>query len=67
MGRLIYSAIASLEGYIADADGKFDSAEPDAEVHAFVNELSGRRHRLVRAAHVRGAPGLGDVDVWRPD
>ena len=39
MGRLIYSAIASLDGYVADADGKFDWAEPDAEVHAFVNEL----------------------------
>jgi dihydrofolate reductase len=39
MGRLIYTALASVDGYIADADGKFDWAEPDAEVHAFVNEL----------------------------
>lgn len=36
---LIYSAIASLDGYTADAEGKFDWAEPDAEVHAFVNDL----------------------------
>jgi dihydrofolate reductase len=42
MGRLIYSAIASLDGYIADADGRFDWAEPDAEVHAFVNDLERR-------------------------
>ena len=39
MARLIYSAIASLDGYVADADGKFDWAEPDEEVHAFVNDL----------------------------
>jgi len=39
MAKLIYAAITSLDGYIEDADGKFDWAEPDAEVHAFVNEL----------------------------
>jgi dihydrofolate reductase len=39
MGRLIYSAIASLDGYIADDHGNFDWAAPDEEVHAFVNEL----------------------------
>jgi dihydrofolate reductase len=36
---LIYSAIASLDGYVADEDGKFHWAAPDEEVHAFVNEL----------------------------
>ena len=39
MAKLIYSALASLDGYIEDEDGKFDWAEPDAEVHAFVNDL----------------------------
>jgi dihydrofolate reductase len=39
VGRLIYAAIASLDGYIADAQGNFDWAEPDAEVHRFINEL----------------------------
>jgi dihydrofolate reductase len=39
MARLIYSAITSLDGYVADEQGKFDWAEPDEEVHAFVNEL----------------------------
>ena len=42
MAKLIYSAITSLDGYIEDADGKFDWAEPDEEVHAFVNELERR-------------------------
>lgn len=39
MAKLIYSAIASLDGYVADGDGNFDWAEPDEEVHAFVNDL----------------------------
>jgi dihydrofolate reductase len=39
VARLIYAAITSLDGYVADADGNFDWAEPDAEVHAFVNDL----------------------------
>ena len=36
---LIYSAIASLDGYTTDAEGKFDWAEPDEEVHAFINDM----------------------------
>jgi dihydrofolate reductase len=39
MAKLIYSAIASLDGYVADEEGSFDWAEPDEEVHAFVNDL----------------------------
>jgi dihydrofolate reductase len=39
MANLIYSAITSLDGYVADADGRFDWAEPDEEVHAFINDL----------------------------
>jgi dihydrofolate reductase len=39
MAKLIYSAIASLDGYITDQDGEFDWSAPDEEVHAFVNDL----------------------------
>jgi dihydrofolate reductase len=39
MASLIYSAMTSLDGYIADADGNFDWAAPDDEVHAFINDL----------------------------
>jgi len=39
MAKLIYSAIASLDGYVEDEQGNFDWAAPDAEVHAFVNDL----------------------------
>jgi hypothetical protein len=39
MAELIYSAIASLDGYVEDEQGGFEWAAPDAEVHAFVNDL----------------------------
>ena len=39
MAKLIYSAISSLDGYVADEDGNFDWAVPDEEVHAFINDL----------------------------
>jgi dihydrofolate reductase len=40
MAKLIYSAIASLDGYVTDEDGKFGWAEPDEEVHTFMNDLT---------------------------
>jgi dihydrofolate reductase len=39
MAKLIYAAIASLDGYVEDTDGSFDWATPDEDLHAFVNEL----------------------------
>ncbi|UOY03139.1 dihydrofolate reductase family protein [Blastococcus sp. PRF04-17] len=40
MAELVYMAICSLDGYVADADGEFGWAAPDEQVHAFVNDLS---------------------------
>jgi dihydrofolate reductase len=37
--KLICSAITSLDGYVEDRGGNFDWAEPDEEVHTFVNDL----------------------------
>jgi len=39
MAKLIYAAIASLDGYVEDQEGRFDWSAPDEEVHAFVNDL----------------------------
>jgi dihydrofolate reductase len=39
VAKLIYSAITSLDGYVADEDGTFDWAVPDDEVHALINDL----------------------------
>lgn len=58
MGRLVYAAITSLDGYTADAGGDFSWSMPDAEVHAAVNDLErgvgtylyGRRMYEVMAA-----------------
>ncbi len=42
MAKLIYSAITALDGYVADADGNFDWAAPDEELHTHVNGLERR-------------------------
>ena len=77
MAKLIYSAIASLDGYVADRDGNFDWAAPDAEVHAFVNDLErpvgtylyGRRMYETMAAWETlddPAPEMrGFAELWR--
>ncbi len=39
MAKLIYAALASLDGYVEDEEGRFDWSAPDEEVHAFVNDL----------------------------
>jgi dihydrofolate reductase len=80
MGRLIYAAIASLDGYIEDEQGKFDWSAPDEEVHAFVNDLErpigthlyGRRMYEVmsfwenlRPPSDEPAPMLDYAEIWR--
>ncbi len=73
MAKLIYSAITSLDGYVADADGTFDWAAPDPEVHAFVNDLErpvgtylyGRRMYEVMLAWETGRPLPGPSPVTR--
>lgn len=80
MARLIYSAITSLDGYVADDAGNFDWAAPDEEVHAFVNDLErpvgthlfGRRmYDVMRAWETLGTdPGEQPVirdyaTIWR--
>jgi dihydrofolate reductase len=39
LAKLVYAAIASLDLYVEDAEGRFDWAAPDEEVHAYVNDL----------------------------
>jgi dihydrofolate reductase len=40
MGKLTYLMLMSLDGYVADQEGKFDWAEPDEQVHTLVNDLT---------------------------
>lgn len=39
MARLIYAFLVSLDGYVADEDGRFDWAMPDEEVFAYINDV----------------------------
>jgi len=39
MAKLTYTTLTSVDGFVADRDGRFDWARPDDEVHAFVNDL----------------------------
>ncbi|HVA59703.1 MAG TPA: dihydrofolate reductase family protein [Mycobacteriales bacterium] len=79
MGRLLYSAIASLDGYVADDNGDFQWGAPDEEVHGFVNDLErpigtylyGRRmYEVMRFWEDPAAGGRSVVsrdfgEVWR--
>lgn len=73
MARLIYSAIASLDGYVADTEGSFDWAAPDEEVHAAANDLEqtigthllGRRMYEVLVAWETMDAGPGEPEVIR--
>ena len=40
MGKLIYTIMTSLDGFVADQDGNFAWAMPSEEVHAFVNDIA---------------------------
>src|SRR4051794_27755148 len=39
MGRLIYSANTSLDGFVTDRDGRFDWSVPDSAYHSYITEL----------------------------
>jgi dihydrofolate reductase len=39
MAKLVYTAITSLDGFTADADGDFEWGAPDTEVLTFINDL----------------------------
>jgi dihydrofolate reductase len=81
VAELIYSAITSLDGYVADVNGNFDWGVPSEEVHAFVNEqerpiglyLYGRRMYEVMVAWESDdlfehgdSPAMRDyAQIWR--
>jgi dihydrofolate reductase len=62
MAHLIYSAIASLDGYIEDTDGKFDWAAPDEEVHRFINNLE-----RTAGTHLYGRRMYEMMIAWETD
>ena len=80
MTRLLYMAITSLDGYIADEAGTYDWAMPDDEVFGFVNDferpvgtyLYGRRlyQEMTGWETMDAAPGLSPLmldfaQIWQ--
>jgi len=59
MARLIYATIASLDGFINDAQGEFDWAEPDEELHRYFNELA-----LTTGTYLYGRRMHETMHVW---
>jgi dihydrofolate reductase len=57
---LVFSAIASLDGYTADTTGSFDWAAPDEEVHSVVNA----RERRV-STYLYGRRMFETMRVWQ--
>jgi dihydrofolate reductase len=62
MAKLIYVMNASLDGYIADEDGKFDWGEPGEEYYSFINDL----HRPV-GTYLYGRRLYELMQVWETD
>jgi dihydrofolate reductase len=59
MARLIYAAIQSLDGYVADEDGNFDWAKPDEDVHTLFNDLERQA-----GTHLYGRRMYETMVVW---
>lgn len=67
--RLVYLAIGSLDGYVADANGDFTFAEPDAQLHGFVNEITARSSGFLmgrRSYEVMDYWDSADIDAMDP-
>lgn len=62
MAKLIYSVITSLDGFYEDPNGKFDWAQPDEEVHRFINDLM-----LPVGTHLYGRRMYETMAVWETD
>ena len=62
MAKLIYSAMASFDGYLEDEEGRFEWAAPDEQVHAFANDLE----RSV-GTHLYGRRMYETMSVWETD
>jgi dihydrofolate reductase len=67
MAALTYTSIASLDGYVADADGSFDWAEPDQEVHSFINEQEEGVGTYLYGRRLYETMAVWETDDWLAD
>ncbi len=64
VARLIFSAITSLDGLIADEHGNFAWAEPDEEVHRFVNDQERPIGTYLYGRRLYETMAVWDTDDW---
>jgi dihydrofolate reductase len=62
MGKLIYAANISLDGFLEDETGLFDWSVPDEDVHAFWNE-----HERHIGTSLYGRRMYETMRVWESD
>ena len=62
MGKLIYAANTSLDGYVEDETGSFDWSVPDEEMHAFWND-----HERHIGTSLYGRRMYESMRVWEDD
>jgi len=67
MGKLIYAANISLDGYLEDETGSFDWSVPDDEMHAFWNEHERRIGTSLYGRRMYETMRVWESDDWLTD
>ncbi|WP_448629876.1 dihydrofolate reductase family protein [Cellulomonas soli] len=67
MGKLIYAANTSLDGYLEDETGAFDWSVPSEEVHAFWNEHERRVGTSLYGRRMYETMRVWEDDDWLTD
>lgn len=67
MGKLIYAANMSLDGYLEDETGNFDWSVPDDEVHEFWNEHERHIGTSLYGRHMYETMRVWEEDDWLQD
>ncbi|NHA67679.1 dihydrofolate reductase family protein [Phycicoccus flavus] len=67
MGRLVYAANVSLDGFLEDEDGRFDWSVPDEELHAIWNEHERRIGTSLYGRRMYETMRVWEDDDWLAD
>ena len=67
MGRLIYAANTSLDGFLEDEAGEFDWSAPDEDVHAFWNEFERQIGTALYGRRMYEVMRVWEDDDWLAD
>ncbi|WP_022908936.1 dihydrofolate reductase family protein [Aestuariimicrobium kwangyangense] len=67
MGKLIYAANVSLDGYLEDENGAFDWSVPDEQVHAFWNDHERRIGTSLYGRRMYETMRVWEDDDWLAD